>query len=62
MNSNDQPVPEKPSNSKIIFDLADVLTPQEIAAFEQSADEAGAENLTEHFLDITLREHPRKSA
>jgi len=49
--------PDQPAESqtKITFDLADVLAPEEIAAFQDAAKAAGAANLTEHFLDLTLR-------
>lgn len=42
-------------NTRITFDLADELTPEEIRKFQQSAKEAGAPSLKEHFLNITLR-------
>lgn len=51
-------MPEEPkptSQTHIQFDLADVLSPEELTQFEASAKEAKAENLTEFFLDITLR-------
>lgn len=41
--------------TRIIFDLADELTPDEIRQFEQAAKDAGAPSLKEHFLNITLR-------
>jgi hypothetical protein len=44
------------SQTKIVIDLADELTAEEIAEFEKSAQAAGAENLTEHFLNLTLRQ------
>jgi hypothetical protein len=44
------------SQTKIVIDLADELTADEIAAFEKSAKAAGAESLTEHFLNLTLRQ------
>ncbi len=47
---NDQPNP-----TLISFDLAKVLTPEELAKFISAAKEAGSKNLTEHFLAITLR-------
>ncbi len=51
------------SHTRIQFDLADELTPEEIAAFEAAALAAGAENITEHFLNRTLRvEPPHKAA
>lgn len=50
------------SKTLVRFDLADELTPEEIAKFEAAATEAGAENLTEHFLNLTLRVEPNKAA
>lgn len=47
------------SRTRIVFDLADELTPEQIAAFEAKAKDAGAKDLTEHFLNITLRETPK---
>ena len=49
------------SQTRVLFDLADELTPQEIEKFEAGAKAAG-KDLTEHFLDLTLRVEPRKSA
>ncbi len=43
------------SRTRIVFDLRDELTPEEIAQFEESAAKAGSANLTEHFLGLTLR-------
>jgi hypothetical protein len=43
------------SRTRIIFDLRDELTPEEIAQFEDNAAKAGSANLTEHFLSLTLR-------
>jgi hypothetical protein len=43
------------SKTRVVFDLRDELTPEEIAAFEASAQAAGAASLTEHFLNLTLR-------
>lgn len=45
----------KPSRTRMVFDLADELTPEELESFEKRADEAGAPNLTEHFLNVTIR-------
>lgn len=45
----------KPSKTRIHFDLADELTPEEIGKFEASAKAAGAKNITEHFLNNALR-------
>lgn len=38
------------SKTRIVFDLADELTADEIKRFEDSAKAAGAESLTDHFL------------
>jgi hypothetical protein len=46
------------SKTRVVFDLRDELTAEEIAAFEASAAAAGAATLTEHFLNITLRLAP----
>lgn len=47
---------ERPqSRTRIQFDLAEVLTPEELAQFERAAKDAGAPSLTEHFLNLTLR-------
>lgn len=54
--------PKNPSRTRIVFDLADELSPEEIAAFEARAKEAGAKNLTEHFLNIALRVEPKNAA
>ena len=45
----------------ISFDLAQVLTPEELEKFIAAARDAGAESLTEHFLSITIH-HPEKAA
>ncbi len=45
----------KSSRTRILFDLSDVLSEEEISKFETSAKEAGARNLTDHFLNLTLR-------
>ena len=45
----------KTSRTRIVFDLEDVLTVEELAQFQASADEAGARSLTEHLLNVTLR-------
>lgn len=58
MSNNEKPT----SQTRIQFDLADELTPEEIAKFEAAAKEAGAENITEHFLNLTLRVEPHKAA
>jgi len=48
---------ESKSRTKIEFDLADELTPEEIERFKQASAQAGSPTLTEHFLNLTLR-HP----
>lgn len=45
----------KTSRTRIVFDLEDVLTREELLKFQASADEAGARSLTEHLLNVTLR-------
>lgn len=50
------------SRTRIQFDLADVLTADEIDRFEQAAKAAQAASLTEHFLNLTLRIHPEQAA
>lgn len=47
--------PKRKSRTRINFDLLDVLTEQELESFEQRAAEAGAESLTDHFLNVTVR-------
>jgi hypothetical protein len=42
------------SRTRVIFDLRDILTEDEIQRFEQSAQEAGAASITEHFLNIAI--------
>ncbi|MES2923718.1 MAG: hypothetical protein V4819_19340 [Verrucomicrobiota bacterium] len=49
------------SQTRVLFDLADELSPEEIEKFEAGAKAAG-KDITEHFLDLTLRVEPRKSA
>jgi hypothetical protein len=43
------------SRTRIVFDLEDILTVEELLKFQASADEAGARSLTEHLLNVTLR-------
>ncbi len=50
------------SRTRIQFDLADVLTPEEIEKFQRAAAEANAPSLTEHFLNLTLRVQPNRAA
>lgn len=49
------------SQTRILFDLADELTPEEIEKFEAAAKAAG-ESITEHFLNLTIRVEPNKAA
>lgn len=53
---------DRESQTRIRFDLEDVLAPGEVEQFRRAADEAGAKNLTEHFLNLTLRTDPNKAA
>ena len=50
------------SRTRIQFDLADVLTAEELEKFQRAAEEAQAPSLTEHFLNLTLRVEPHKAA
>jgi len=59
---NEPTAPIRKSKTLVTFDLADELTPEEIAKFEAAAREAGADNITEHFLNLTLRVHPHQAA
>ena len=45
---------EKASSTKVIFDLAAELTPEELALFKKAAEESNSD-LTNHFLNITIR-------
>lgn len=58
MNENTKPA----SKTRVLFDLADELSPEEIAAFEAAAKAAGADSITEHFLNLTIRVEPHKAA
>lgn len=62
MSDNTNPNTNPDSKTLVRFDLADELTPEEIAKFEAAAKAAGAANLTEHFLNLTLRVHPDQAA
>lgn len=58
--SESNPTPPEPaalpeSRTRIVFDLRDVLSEAELERFQAAAKEAGAESLTEHFLNLTLR-------
>jgi hypothetical protein len=60
MNPPIETIPETSSPTRIEFDLAKVLTVEELEKFTEAARAAGAANLTEHFLNITLRvPHPQ---
>ena len=52
---HNDPNPTTESRTKVIFDLRDELTDEEISQFENAATEAGADSITEHFLNIALR-------
>jgi hypothetical protein len=56
MSNRTKPAPtQKPSRTRILFDLAAEITPEELARFEASAAAAGTKDLTEHFLNLNLR-------
>lgn len=55
-------VPARQSKTLVTFDLRDELTEEEIAKFEAAAAASGAESITEHFLNLTLRVHPHQAA
>ncbi len=59
--SNEQNNNEKASSTKVIFDLAAELTPEELESFKSAAAEAGTD-LTNHFLNITIRQHQNTAA
>jgi hypothetical protein len=48
------PDQKQDSQTRILFDLSDELTADEIEKFEAAAKAAG-ETITEHFLNLTLR-------
>jgi hypothetical protein len=52
----------KTSRTRIVFDLEDVLTIEELTQFQASADEAGTASLTEHLLNVTLRLEKEEAA
>lgn len=54
--------PKPESKTRITFDLRDILTSAELEQFKTAAEEAKAPNLTEHFLDLTLRVKPSHAA
>ena len=45
---------DEESKTRIVFDLADELSAEELERFERSAKEAG-QDVTEFFLKLTLR-------
>lgn len=47
---------DKPSSTKVIFDLATELTADELERFKKAANEAGTDP-TNHFLNLTIRQH-----
>ena len=55
MTNTDEKTEDTVSRTRIAFDLAAVLTPAELENFQAAAEEAQAPNLTEHFLNLTLR-------
>lgn len=58
MTATDSPKAIKPAISggtRIQFDLEKELKPEELEKFKQAAEKAGAESLTEHFLNLTIR-------
>lgn len=55
MSNPDETTTQAEASTRVSFDLAAVLTPEELAKFQASAREAGAETLTEHFLNLTMR-------
>lgn len=48
--------------TRILIDLEKELTPDELARFQEAAEAAGAQSLTEHFLNLTLRLPERRTA
>ena len=65
MTHSAQPNPEESrpkSRTKIVFDLADELTQQELERFEENSKKAGAASLQDHFLNLTLRLAPEPKA
>ena len=51
---------ESPIRPLVQFDLSQVLTAEELERFQASAVAAGAASLTEHFLNLTLRNLPER--
>ena len=56
--SNTTDTTENSTRTLVQFDLAQELTAEELAKFQEAADAAGAKSLTEHFLNLTLRLMP----
>ncbi len=50
---------EEATRTLVQFDLAKELTPEELAKFKEAAERAGTPDLTEHFLNLTLRLMPQ---
>lgn len=46
---------EKKVRTEIRFDLAEVVSEEELERFKENAREAGARSLTEHFVNLTLK-------
>lgn len=41
--------------TEIRFDLRSILTEEELIGFQQAAKEAGAKDVTEHLINMTLK-------
>lgn len=52
---------ERPSRTRIQFDLEDVITPEELDQFRRAAEEAGV-SPTDHFLNLTIRLNSAKAS
>jgi hypothetical protein len=59
--SNEETNKQKASSTKVIFDLAAELTAEELASFKKAAEDNGAD-LTNHFLNITIRKTETSAA
>lgn len=46
------------SGTRILFDLSEELRPEELEKFKDAANRAGANSLTDHFLNLTIRIAP----
>lgn len=51
--------PQKKSTTKVIFDLNDVLSPEEVEKFTAAA-KAAKKSLTNHFLSLTIKKEVSK--